>query len=145
MQDSDASDHTPHRANGRTQPAWLDGQTAVVIGTIITVGIAVSGLILATNAATRQEIQRVHAETENVRRDMSSAINGLRTELSEKIDDVRKELLVEIKAVDSRLRAVELDVVAIRTESGLASSRDTEGPSTNHTKKAPERVHPADS
>lgn len=145
-------DDTGRRRNGRPPPAWLDGHTAVVIGTIVTVGIAISGLILGTTMATRQEMQRLHTETANVRRDLgasiedvrielsasiedvrtelSARIEGVRTELSARIEGVRKELLLEIKAVDNRLRVVEKDIAAIRSALDLtyAHERDSTPP-----------------
>lgn len=132
-------DNTRRGRNGRPPPAWLDGHTAVVIGTIITVGIAISGLILGTTMATRQEMQRLHTETANIRRDLGASIKDVRTELNARIEDVRtelsariegvrKELLLEIKAVDNRLRVVEKDVAAIRTALGLTDARERDSP-----------------
>ena len=109
-----ANDRRRRSGNARTLsarlagPAWLDGQTAAVVGTVVTVGIAISGMILATNAATRQELQNVRAE------------------LSARSEGVRRELLAEIRALDGRLRTVELDVVAIRTALGATASRDAD-------------------
>ena len=75
---------------------------------MLTVGVAIAALILASSSATRTEVQNV------------------RTELGARIESVRNELLTEINALEVRVRAVELQVVAIRTTIGLATSQQPE-------------------
>ena len=71
-----------HEGSGRGRPRlpeWLDSRTAALIGTILTVGIAIAALIIATTAATRTEIR-------NLRSDLSGEIHGVRTELIARIE-----------------------------------------------------------
>ena len=104
---------TPVPARPRL-PEWLDSRTIALIGTMLTVGLGIAALVLASSSATKSRIENLDAN-------LSSRIEKVRTELGARIEDVRKELLSEVSAVEERLRIVELDVVAIRTEMGLAN------------------------
>ena len=69
-----------------TLPAWLEPQTVAILGTLLTVGIGVGALV-------------------------QTSFTGLRDEMKE----MRQELNAKIGRLDDRLRAVEIDVAAIRT------------------------------
>jgi len=69
------------QAAGRTLPTWLDGQTIAIIGTVLTVGIGIGAMVLASTSAIRAETDRLHARIDDGHR-----------ELTAKIEDVRKEL-----------------------------------------------------
>jgi len=58
---------------------------------------------------------RLFADIEKVRDDLSADIEKVRDDLSADIEKVRDDLSAEIGAIDDRLRAVEIDVAAIRT------------------------------
>ena len=58
---------------------------------------------------------RLAADVEKVRDDLSADIEKVRDDLSADMGKLRDDLSGDIKAIDNRLRAVEIDVAAIRT------------------------------
>ena len=91
------------RAMGPALPAWLGGQTVAIIGAVLTVGVGIAAMILATTSAFRTEMGALR-----------TAMGTLRTELRAEMDALRTELKSDIKGIDARLRSVEIDVSAIR-------------------------------
>ena len=81
-------------------PAWLDAATVAILGTVLTVAGGIGAMVQTSFAGFRAEIRAELRET--------------RQELSAKIENVRDELSTEIGQLDDRLRAVEIDVAAIR-------------------------------
>ena len=83
-------------------PKWLSShQTVAIIGTILTVAVAIGTMIFASTSAIRAElraeIQRVDANMKDMRAELRADIEGVRA---------------EIKVLDGRLRAVEQTVAA---------------------------------
>ena len=114
-----------NQAAGRTLPTWLDGQTIAIIGTVLTVGIGISAMVLASTSAMRSEMNGLHAriddvreeltaKIEDVRKELTDKIEDVRTELTAKIEDVRKELGAQIEGLDARVRVVEQSMEATR-------------------------------
>ena len=92
------------RAAAQGLPAWLNGQTVAIIGTMFTIGIGLGGMNLTS---------RAHMDTRIG--DLSARIDGL----SARVD-----------GLDHRLRAVEVGVAEIRGRLGLPSAFRPEDPKT---------------
>lgn len=90
-------------AAGRALPNWLNGQTFAIIGTVLTVGVGIGAMVLASTSAMRAETNSLHARIDHVRE-----------ELTDKIEDVRKELGAQIAGLDTRLRVVEQSMEVTR-------------------------------
>lgn len=82
-------------------PAWLDGRTIALLTTIVTASLTLG--TMTQNLANR---------IDEVRRDLRSDIEMVRAELSS-----------DIAGLDDRLRAVEIDVAAIRAAMTSFDSR----------------------
>ena len=106
-----------NEGTARGLPAWLDSRTAALIGTILMVGLGLAAMNQASESATRAEL--------GGRMDrLDMRMESMDNRLSARIEDVRQEFLSEIKAVERRLRLVELNIVAIRAKLGLANPAD---------------------
>ena len=101
-----------------------NGQTVAIIGTTLTVAVAIGAMIFASTSAIRTElraeIQRVDANMKDMREELSGDMEGLREELRADIEGVREELgadiegvRAEIKGLDGRLRVVEQTMAAV--------------------------------
>ena len=95
------------QAVGSPLPAWLDGQTIAIIGTMLTVGVGIGAMILASTSALRGEMNGLRTE-------LGARIENVRTELTAGIENVRKELTAKIDGLDARLRVVEQSMEASR-------------------------------
>ena len=49
-----------NQAAGRTLPAWLDGRTIAIIGSVLTVGICLGAMVHWSTEALRAEIHGLH-------------------------------------------------------------------------------------
>ena len=96
-------------------PAWLDGQTIAIIGTVLTVTIGISAMMLVSTAGIRTEIGGLRTEISGIRTEMDRQISGLRTEMGRQISGLRKELTGQLKDLDGRMRTVEQTVVTIQS------------------------------
>ena len=116
-------------AVGRTLPPWLDGQTIAIIGTVLTVGIGIGAMVLASTSAMRAEMNGLHARIDDVRK-----------ELTAKIEDVRKELGAQIEGLDARVRVVEqsMDATRVGVPDLQARVRGLEA----HVQQPAEAAHP---
>ena len=101
-------------------PAWLGGQTIAIIGTVLTVAVGISAMMLVSTAGIRTEIGGIRTEIGGIR----TEVGGLRTEMHSR----HQELTDQIHALDDRVRKVELTVVAIQSSvDGLGNRvRDVE-------------------
>ena len=117
------------QAPSRTLPAWLDGQTIAIIGTVLTVGVGIGAMILASTSAMRAEMNGLHARIDDVRK-----------ELTVRIDDVRKELSGQIAGLDARVRVVEqsMETNRVGVPDLQARMRELEA----HARQPPETAHP---
>ena len=79
---------------GTGLPAWLDGQTIAIIGTVLTVAVGISAMILVSTV-------------------------GIRTQMN----DMHKGLTGRLDAVDERVRNVEQTVVAIQSSVNRLAER----------------------
>ena len=129
------------QAAGRTLPTWLDGQTIAIIGTVLTVGIGIGAMVLASTSAMRAEMNRLHARIDDVRTELIARIEDVRKELTVKIEDVRKELGAQIDGLDVRLRVVEQSMEATRfgVPDLQARVRELEA----HAREPVDAAHPA--
>lgn len=118
------------QAAGKTLPRWLDGQTIAIIGTVLTVGIGIGAMVLASTSAMRAEMNRLHAR-----------IDDVRTELIARIDDVRKELGAQIDGLDMRLRVVEQSMEA--TRSGVPDLQARVRELEAHAREPVDAAHPS--
>ena len=111
---------TAMKATERTGPGvpgWLNnGQTVTIVGTTLTVAVAIGAMIFASTSAIRMELR-----TEIQRLDAN--MTQMRKELSADIDGVREELSADIKGLDGRLRVVEQTVAAISTRLAVTDTR----------------------
>ena len=120
-------------------PEWLDGRTLTLLGA----SIALGALIQTSFSDMRQDISTIRAEMGTMRgemgtmrdqigtmqgemgsmrgemyrmgKELTARIDGLREQLRGEIHGLRVELRADIAKLDDRLRAVEIDVAAIRT------------------------------
>ena len=94
-----------------------NGQTVAIIGTTLTVAVAIGAMIFASTSAIRTElraeIQRVDANMKDMREELSADIEGVREELSADIEGVREELSADIEGVREELSA---DIEGVRAE-----------------------------
>ena len=98
-------------------PAWLDGRTVALIGTVCTVGLGVAATSLASVSALRSDM---NARFNGV----NERIVGVEASVNARIDGVNDR----IDGLDSRLRAVEVGIAEIRgrlraVEVGIAEIR----------------------
>ena len=90
------------RSNG-VLPNWLDGRTTAILTTLLMVALALGAMMQTTYSRMGLEFSQMRQE-----------FGQLRQELRQDIKNLRDELGAEIKGLDTRLRAVEIDVAAIR-------------------------------
>ena len=121
-----------NQREGLPPPAWLNGQTIAIVGTVLTVGVGIGAMVFASTSGIRGEISGIRGEVdglatklEETRKSLSAEIRGVRSELSAEIKATRLELSANIKAtrlelkadiggLDARLRTVEQDVAVIK-------------------------------
>ena len=92
---------------GTGLPAWLDGQTIAIVGTVLTVAVGISAMILVSTVGLRTEAGGIRTEIGGIR----TEIEGLRTQMN----DMHKGLTGRLDALDERVRNVEQTVVAIQS------------------------------
>ena len=95
-------------------PSWLDGRTVALVGTVLTVGIGLGAMVIASSSATR-----AHVDTRIG--DVNLRIGDVNT----RIDDVNTRidgLSARIDGLDHRLTAVQVGVAEIRGHLGLPSA-----------------------
>ena len=113
------------QTSARGIPAWLDGRTVALIGTVCTVGLGVAATNLASTAALRSDInERFNSVNER--------FAGLEARVNARIDATRLELGHRIDGLDSRLRAVEVGVAEIRGHLGLHGPHPVEEEMPQH-------------
>ena len=95
--------------------SWLDGRTLAVLAALLTLGTMMQTAHTRLAADIEKVRDDLSADIEKLRDDVSGDIGKLRDDLSGDIGKVRGDLGADIKAIDNRLRAVEIDVAAIRT------------------------------
>ena len=91
-------------------PNWLDSRTVAILTTLLTVALALGAMMQTTYSRMGQEFGQLRQEFGQLRQEFGQ----LRLELRQDIKNLRDELGAEIKGLDTRLRAVEIDVAAIR-------------------------------
>ena len=128
------------RAGAKALRTWLDGQTIAIIGTVLTVGIGIGAMVLASTSAMRAEMNGLHARIDDVREELTDKIEDVRKELTAKIDDVRKELGAQIAGLDARLRVVEQSMEATRV--GVPDLQARVRGLEAHARKPAEAAHP---
>ena len=79
------------RSNG-VLPNWLDSRTIAILTTLLTVALALGAMMQTGSLRMVEEFRQLRQDIKNVRDELGAEINGL----------------------DMRLRAVEIDVAAIR-------------------------------
>ncbi|MDE0660988.1 MAG: hypothetical protein OXI79_15220 [Gammaproteobacteria bacterium] len=97
------------RSNG-VLPNWLDGRTTAILTTLLMVALALGAMMQTTYSRMGLEFSQMRQEFGQLRQEFGQ----LRQELRQDIKNLRDELGAEIKGLDTRLRAVEIDVAAIR-------------------------------
>ena len=114
------------RTAAQCLPAWLDGRTVAVIGTVFTVGIGLGTMNLASSSGMRAHVDTrigdVNARIEHV----NTRIREVDTGINRRIDG----LGVRIDGLDRRLRAVEVGVAEIRGRLGMPGTVRPEGRKT---------------
>ena len=104
---------------GWSLPDWLDGRTIALTTTVVTAALTLGTMMQTSHSGLASDIHQVRqdlsADIEKVRDELSADIEKVRDELSADIEKVRDELSADIAKLDDRLRAVEIDVAAIRT------------------------------
>ena len=116
---------TGNARHGTLLPTWLDSRTVAIMTTMLTIGAALGAMVQTAHSGLRDDIDQLRqemtgmgrelrAEIDNVRVELSAEIDNVRVELSAEIDNLRVELSADIKALDTRLRKVEIEVAAIR-------------------------------
>ena len=120
-------------------PAWLDGRTVALIGTVCTVGLGVAATNLASTSALRSDMnarfngvdERFNSVDERFN-SVDERIAGVEASLNARIDATRLELGHRIDGLDSRLRAVEVGVAEIRGHLGLHGTHPVEDETPQH-------------
>ena len=104
QQENSPSGHTPGNTRSiGVLPNWLDSRTVAILTTLLMVALALGAMMQTTYSRMGQEFGQLRQE-----------FGQLRQELRQDIQNLRDELTAEIKGLDTRLRAVEIDVAAIR-------------------------------
>ena len=112
--------------NGKiTLPAWLDSRTVAILGMILTGTLGLGTMMRADMGQVRADMGQVRTEMGQVRTDMNQ---------------MRQELRADIAKLDDRLRAVEIDVTAIRT--GLEGFEARLGAVERHARHLATPGHP---
>lgn len=128
------------QAVARTLPPWLDGQTIAIIGTVLTVGVGIGAMVLASTSAMRSEMNALHTRIDDVREELTTKIDDVRKELTGKIEDVRKELGAQIAGLDARVRVVEQSMEATRV--GVPDLQARVRELEAHARQPAEAAHP---
>lgn len=128
------------QAVARTLPTWLDGQTITVIGTVLTVGIGIGVMVLASTSAMRSEMNGLHTRIDGVRQELTAKIEDVGKELTAKIEDVRRELGAQIAGLDARVRVVEQSMEATRV--GVPDLQARVRELEAHARQPAEAAHP---
>ena len=96
-------------------PSWLDGRTIAVLTGLV----SIAAMVQTSHSRLSDDIHRLrdemHGMRTELRQEFRGEIAGLRQELRGEIAGLRHELTAKIEKLDDRLRAVEIDVAAIRT------------------------------
>ena len=125
----------------RTLPTWLDGQTIAIIGAVLTVGIGIGAMVLASTSAMRAEMNGLHARIDDVRKELTTKIDDVRKELTGKIEGVRTQLGAQIAGLDARVRVVEQSMEATRI--GVPDLQVRVRELEAHARQPAETAHPA--
>ena len=125
-------------------PSWLDGRTLAILAALLTLGTMMQtahSRLSADIAKVRDDLSAdiaklrddlsadiaklrddntklrddLSADIEKLRDDVSGDIAKVRDDLSGDIEKVRADLSADLGTINDRLRAVEIDVAAIRT------------------------------
>ena len=90
-------------SDGLALPAWLNGQTVAIVGTVLTVGVAIAAMVFSSTSSIRDEVKATRVE--------------LRTEI--------KGLDARLRVVEQTVAAIEARVAAVRpvTQSGSTADR----------------------
>lgn len=111
-------------------PAWLDGRTVALIGTVCTVGLGVAATSLASVSALRSDM---NARFNGV----NERIVGVEASVNARIDGVN----ARIDGLDSRLRAVEVGIAEIRGHLGLYGPHTAEDTTPQQPEDAAQGPH----
>ena len=118
-------------------PAWLDGRTVAIVGTVLTVGVGLGAMVIASSSATRAHVDTrigdVNLRIDDVNTridDVNTRIDGLDRGLSARIDRLDRRLSARIDGLDRRLSAVQVGVAEIRVRLGLPNTVGREGRKT---------------
>lgn len=112
-------------------PAWLDGRTVALIGTVCTVGLGVAATNLASVSALRSDM---NARFNGV----NDRIVAVETSVNARIDGVEASVNARIDGLDSRLRAVEVGIAEIRGHLGMHGPYTAEDGTPQHPADAAE-------
>lgn len=100
--------------HGTLLPTWLDSRTVAIMTTMLTIAVALGAMVQTAHSGLRNDIDQLRQDMTGMGGELRAEIDNVRAELSADIDNVRVELSADIKALDTRLRNVEIDVAAIR-------------------------------
>ena len=120
------------QTSARGIPAWLDGRTVTLIGTVCTVGLGVAAANLASTSALRSDINARFNGVNERFNGVNERFAGLEARINARIDATRLELGHRIDGLDSRLRAVEVGVAEIRGHLGLHGPHPVEDETPQH-------------
>ena len=109
-----ATAKVPQRRAG-SLPSWLDGRTIAVLTGLVSIAAMVQTSHSRLSDDVHHLRDEMYALRTELRQEFRTEIAGLRHELTAKIEIERNEIRADIKRLDDRLRAVEIDVAAIRT------------------------------
>lgn len=62
-------------------PAWLNGQTVAILGTVFTVAIGIAAMILVSTTGIRTEMGSLRVEMNDMRRELTAGLDALDTRL----------------------------------------------------------------
>ena len=105
---------TGNAHRGTLLPTWLDSRTVAIMTTMLTIAVALGAMVQTAHSGLRDDIDQLRQDMTGMGGELRAEIDNVRVELSADIENVRVELSADIKALDTRLRTVEIDVAAIR-------------------------------
>ena len=114
------------QAEARGLPAWLDGGTVAIVGTVLTVGIGLGAMDIATRAHVDTRIDGLDRGLSARIDDVNTRIDRLDHRLTARIDG----LSARIDGLERGLTAVQVGVAEIRGHLGLPSTVGRQGRKT---------------
>lgn len=133
-----------------TLPAWLDGRTIALLVALMSLGTMMQtahsrigedmNQVRTDMNQMRTDVNQVRTDMNNMRLELSANIEKVRHDLGNRMATMRDGLGAQVAKLDDRLRAVEVDVAAIRA--GMFGIESRLGAVEQHARHLAEPVAP---